>query len=244
MSDIYKRLGNSIRTDVTCGHAVYQSTALALIGTLAPKELVDIVFKDVISLAFIENPNTSLLVRKKALLCLLRILRRHKETIRINPKWSEPLLKMLDWKNQGILCAAVSLLSGIVALDSPEGYEEAPAKLITVLRRILVKKECTEDYYYYKTPNPWLQVKILKALQILPPTADYNAIQAINEVLDFILAKTQVTKSVHKNNVDYGILFEAVNVILHYGNAIDPDLRSQAVSIVGLFISVKEPNIR
>jgi AP-2 complex subunit alpha len=26
-----------------------------------------------------------------------------------------------------------------------------------------------EDYYYYKTSCPWLQVKILKILQMFPP---------------------------------------------------------------------------
>lgn len=244
LTDIYKKLGNSIRNDVISGNEIYQSLALSLIGTLAPKELVDFVFQDVLNLAFTESSRTTVFIRKKAVLCLLRILRRHKDHIRIQEKWAEPIIRMLDHKNIGFLCSALSLLNGIVALDSYMGYEKAVLKIISILKRLVINKECTSDYFYYKTPNPWLQVKLLKALQFFPPPPEYDAIETINQVLEHIVTKTQVTKSVNKNNTDYSILFEAVHVIVHYRNAIDPDIRNQASSLLGLFISVKEPNIR
>ena len=37
------------------------------------------------------------------------------------------------------------------------------------------------------------------------------------EALKKIIKKTEVTKSVNKNNADHGILFEATNLIIHYG---------------------------
>jgi len=29
--------------------------------------------------------------------------------------------------------------------------------------------EYAQDYYYYMTPCPWLQIKIIKILQLFPP---------------------------------------------------------------------------
>eukprot|EP01017_Pseudomicrothorax_dubius_P025065 TRINITY_DN2672_c0_g2_i1.p1 TRINITY_DN2672_c0_g2~~TRINITY_DN2672_c0_g2_i1.p1 ORF type:complete len:717 (+),score=215.11 TRINITY_DN2672_c0_g2_i1:67-2217(+) len=102
---------------------------------------------------------------------------------------------------------------------------------------------CIRDRYY-GTPNPWLQVKCLRALQQFPPPEDRSAVGNLSEVLTYILKHTEVTKSVNKNNADHGILFEAVNVIIHYSTVLESDLRTQALTLLGVFISVKEPNIR
>ena len=70
----------------------------------------------------------------------------------------------------------------------------------------------------------------------------------MDEVLERILTKTEVTKSVNKNNADHAILFEACNLIIHHcslsGNQGNEKLRDQAVTLLARFISVREPNIR
>ena len=48
----------------------------------------------------------------------------------------------------------------------------------------------------------------------------------------------------NKNNSDHSILFEAINLIIHYKAAAFEVLRKDIVKLLGKFISVKEPNIR
>jgi AP-2 complex subunit alpha len=59
-----------------------------------------------------------------------------------------------------------------------------------------------------------------------------------------IVNKTEVTKNVNKNNSDHSILFEAINLIIHYRDSAFEVLRKDIVALLGKFISVKEPNIR
>jgi len=66
----------------------------------------------------------------------------------------------------------------------------------------------------------------------------------INEILLKIVNNTEVTKNVNKNNSDHAILFEAINLIIHYKNAAYEVLRKDIVTLLGKFIEVKEPNIR
>ena len=94
------------------------------------------------------------------------------------------------------------------------------------------------------TPCPWLQVKILKILQMFPPPEESSDLNRINEILLEIINKTEVTKNVNKNNSDHSILFEAIFLVIHYKDAAFEVLRKDIVSLLGKFISVKEPNIR
>lgn len=59
-----------------------------------------------------------------------------------------------------------------------------------------------------------------------------------------IVNKTEVTKNVNKNNSDHAILFEAINLIIHYKGSAFEVLRKDVVALLGTFIEVKEPNIR
>ena len=67
------------------------------------------------------------------------------------------------------------------------------------------------------TPCPWLQVKILQILQMLPPpVSDAELLSAINGQIKRIYKYVEVTKNVNKNNSDHSILFEAINLAIMY----------------------------
>lgn len=66
----------------------------------------------------------------------------------------------------------------------------------------------------------------------------------LTEVLTHILNKTEVTKSVNRNNAEHCVLFETVNLIIKQGDASDPTLRTKAVAHLSKFINIREPNIR
>lgn len=80
----------------------------------------------------------------------------------------------------------------------------------------MIHKACASEYLYYGTPTPWLHVKLLKFLQLFPPPADGSQREKLDEALERIMTKTEVSTSVNKSNADHCILFEAVNVIIHH----------------------------
>lgn len=53
----------------------------------------------------------------------------------------------------------------------------------------------------------------MKILQMYPPPDKLN-FELLMEIINKILKKTEVTKSVNKNNADHGILFEAANLLI------------------------------
>ena len=76
------------------------------------------------------------------------------------------------------------------------------------------------------------------------PPEESSVLSKINNILTEIVNKTEVTKNVNKNNSDHSILFEAINLVIHYKNSSSETLRKDIVTLLGKFISVKEPNIR
>jgi AP-2 complex subunit alpha len=59
-----------------------------------------------------------------------------------------------------------------------------------------------------------------------------------------IMNKTEITKNVNRNNTEHAILFEAFNLIIHYGDAAYEILREDTIKLLGSYIDVREPNIR
>lgn len=102
----------------------------------------------------------------------------------------------------------------------------------------------SEDYIYYKTSCPWLQVKVLKLLQFFPPPDSQANLNQVNEFMMKIMTKTEVTKNVNRNNSDHSILFEVFNLVIHYGDSAFEILREDTIKLLGRYMDVREPNIK
>ena len=244
-TELYKTITNSIQSDLLSSNEINQSLALAMIGSLAPQELVENLHGEVAKIALTENTRYSLFVRKKAILCLLRIYRKYREKFNAGD-WALPALAMFNQKylSLGFLSAVCSFVLGIVSFFPQSSYDELLQKVVKLLHKLVISRDCSQDYLYYSTPNPWLQVKLLKILQEFPPPADPNTFQILMDILMKVIKKTEVTKTVNKNNADHGILFEAANLIISYKNAVPQDLRNETITLLGIFMTVREPNIR
>lgn len=59
-----------------------------------------------------------------------------------------------------------------------------------------------------------------------------------------IITGTEVGNNVNKNNADHAILFEAINLVIHYKDKAFEMLRKDILVLLGRFISVSESNIR
>ena len=61
-------------------------------------------------------------VRKKACLCLLSFLRRHKQ-LYDREKWLTGMQNLLRCNNYGLLLSTMALLKGTIRIVGPDGYE-------------------------------------------------------------------------------------------------------------------------
>lgn len=64
------------------------------------------------------------------------------------------------------------------------------------------------------------------------------------DILLKIMKKTEVTKIANKNNSDHSILFEGANLIISYKSKMPVELKNETIQLLGIFITVREPNIR
>jgi len=79
-----------------------------------------------------------------------------------------------------------------------------------------------------------------------PPPEDKVQASSLNAVLHRVLTANAGggDVGVNKSNADHAVLFECVNLIVHQGLASSEGLRATALTLLGRFISVREPNIR
>ena len=113
-----------------------------------------------------------------------------------------------------------------------------------IIKKLATVDQHANEYYYYMTPCPWLQIKYLKILQYFPAPKNAVDLRTINGIIADVMKKTEVTKNVNKNNSDHGILFEALNLAIQYGESTPEATRKDIIKLLGKFINVKEPNIR
>lgn len=189
-------------------------------------------------------------VKKKSALCLLR-LSRTSPNLLSGREFAPHIGELLQDKHLGVLTSIMNLLNGLASQHASD-YESLIPNVVHVLSLLVMKKQCAREYLYYKTPSPWLQIKLLKFLQMYPNAVEGHDIgmeangsvnQLIN-VVSKILMETDVSESINKSNADHAILFESVNLIVAWGTTCPVAMREGAMKLLGKFISVREPNIR
>lgn len=117
------------------------------------------------------NKNTSVVVRKKAVMCLSRIIKKHPNNFDAT-KFISPLNEMFEAK-RGVLSfqnAAGSFLLNLMAISNPDALIEIQPKVVRLLHKLALHKsggsDITSNYIYFSHANPWLQMKLYKALQL------------------------------------------------------------------------------
>lgn len=229
-----------------------QSLALCSIANIIGLELIQALHSEVQQtlVAKSSSPN----VKKKAALCLLRLVRTSPKVV-VGREFAPQVAQLLQDRHLGVLTSAMSLLYGL-ASQIPADYESLIPYVVHILGMLVLKKACAREYLYYRTPSPWLQIKLLKFLQLYPTSlaqpqenggaSDNGAahITQLTSIVSKILTETDVSDSINKSNADHAVLFEAVNLIVTWGSSGPAQLREGAMKLLGKFISVREPNIR
>lgn len=87
-------------------------------------------------------------------------------------------------------------------------------------------------------------MKLYKILQQWSPPEEKGVLGLIEETLTKVLKKTDASKSINKNNAEYGLLFESINLIIHYDHRLNPKMMDDLSKILGIFIASNQANIR
>lgn len=99
------------------------------------------------------------------------------------------------------MSGGASLLLTVLNLVNSDQLKEIQPKVIRLLHRLAINKECPSNYIYYQNPNPWLQMKLYKALQIWSPPEDKGTLGMVEEIVTKILKKTDASEAINKNNI-------------------------------------------
>jgi len=233
-----------------------QSLALCAIANISGLELIQSLYSEVQHTLVAKS--SSPCVKKKAALCLLRLVRTSPKLI-AGRDFAPQIAQLLQDRHLGVLTSSMSLLYGL-ASQLPQEFESLIPYAVHILGMLVLKKACAREYLYYRTPSPWLQIKLLKFLQLYPqalaqaaenghaqesPPGNGGAhISQLTSIISKVLTETDVSDSINKSNADHAILFEAVNLIVCWGSTGPAQLRDGAMKLLGKFISVREPNIR
>lgn len=224
-----------------------QSLALCSIANISGLELIQTLHTEVQHTLLAKSSTPC--VKKKAALCLLRVVRTSPKLI-AGKEFAQHMSVLLQDRHLGVLTSATALLYGL-SQQNAQDYESLIPYAIHILGMLVLKKACAREYLYYRTPSPWLQIKLLKFLQLYPQALGQGNengggehISQLVSVVSKVLTETDVSDSINKSNADHAILFEAVNLIVTWGSGGPEQLREGAMKLLGKFISVREPNIR
>eukprot|EP01138_Halocafeteria_seosinensis_P009339 gb/GECG01009544.1/.p1 GENE.gb/GECG01009544.1/~~gb/GECG01009544.1/.p1 ORF type:complete len:945 (+),score=130.26 gb/GECG01009544.1/:1-2835(+) len=229
----------AIKADLRSNVDSVQGVALSSIGNIGGKTMAQTLAPEVLDLALSKANFPA--VRRKAILCLLRMYRVDHTVVPVE-SYAEKFIELLKDRDMTVRHAALALILGTAKKN--EKYFENVVPVCVNHLRSLCHKQVPETYMYHHTPAPWYQIKLLQILQFFQVPDDPTTKDQLEECLQLIMTNTKVTRSVNRNNAEHSVLFEAVDLIIHYGEDGDKDLRERAVDHLSRFVHIREPNIR
>ncbi|CAJ1017185.1 putative Adaptin N terminal region containing protein [Leishmania shawi] len=250
-SDLLMLTTHTVYRDLLSMFDLSRSLALSAVANTGSRDFVEVMHEGVFSIVVDDTVNQH--IRKKALLTLLHIYRKHPDIVDLNavvPKAAELLLSTQD----GVSMCAVTFLNGCISKETKHLYRGIPDKLIQVLARIILEKQTEPGYVYYGVPAPWLQAKLLRLLQYFPLPSDADqrnriilVLRKVVKATDKVLkdAQTQQKQRGTKSRVSAmnAVLFEVVSLCIQWD--VGSKLILECVALVTTFLSDKrEANLR
>ncbi|MCQ2817304.1 MAG: hypothetical protein MJ252_08575 [archaeon] len=212
---------NSIKNDLLNKNPFSQSMALTLACNMVNHELMEAIIDPVEQIIEHSNERSPYTI-KKALICYGKILK-YKKEIHDASKLAKSLIKIIEMKNFECLMALTGLVYNNILLFGQKGYEPVVSKLLNSILFPLIekKREIPEEYIYYHIKAPWVQIKILKILQLCDPNSfGESSMNNLKSIVEYYGKKTSNIVSEDKKfqriYSAYSIFFEAVNVLDHF----------------------------
>ncbi|PIA15420.1 Adaptor protein complex AP-2 alpha subunit [Coemansia reversa NRRL 1564] len=235
-SELMRAVVSSLRRDLYDTNECIVCLALCAATNVATREIAESLTEDVVMLLL--APSGSPFVKKKAALCLLRLLRRFPESVKAQ-QWAARVIPYMGHRDVGVTLAVTSL---VTALAQQQGDEMRKASTFAVrrLRSLVLDGERVADHVYYGVPAPWLQVKLLRLLQYFEPGEQRPELLGIlRRIID---ESQEAPRELQQMNAQYAVLFEAINLGIHVD--VDQGLMHESALLLGRFITSRETNIR
>lgn len=240
--DLMQLVVQAIRHDLESRNPIFNTLAMQCIANIAFKEMAETLGKDIPPL--LTSADSSSAVKQTAALCLLRLLRVHPSAIPID-QYAARIVQLLNDRHLGVVTASCSLLEEFARINSLGFSECVNAAVIRLSRIVTASHSDLQDYTYYFVPAPWLTVKLMRLLQCFTIPDDAVVRARLSEALEAVLNRAQEpskSKKVQHSNAKNAVLFEAINLIVHFQG--DPSLQVRACNLLGTYLTHKETNMR
>ncbi|XP_053680049.1 AP-1 complex subunit gamma-1-like [Anopheles nili] len=229
-ADVHVLLTNCLKNDLNSPTQFIVGTALCTLAAIASPEMARDLCNDVERLIVSSNA----FLRKKAILCAFRFVRRVPELMEDYLPKCEVFLAD---KNHGILIATITLITEMCEQSAPvlRYFKSIIPTLVRMLKTLTVTGYSPE-HLVSGVSDPFLQVKILRLLRVLGH-GDSTQSEIMNDVLAQVATSTETSK-----NAGNAILYETVLTIMNVES--ENSLRVLAVNILGRFLLNNDKNIR
>ncbi|CAF0789653.1 unnamed protein product [Rotaria sp. Silwood1] len=228
--DIHVLITNSLKNDLNHSNQYITGLALCALGTICSPEMSRDLGGEVERLMKSTNPY----LKKKAVLCAVRIIRKVPEQFDV---FQNSVRSLLTEKNHGVLLTATSLVTEMCQQNTQalQSFRKLVPNLVRILKT-LIMSGYSPEHDVSGISDPFLQVHLLRLLRILGRN-DSEASEAMNDILAQVSTNTENSK-----NVGNAILYETVLTIMDIKS--ESGLRVLAVNILGRFLLNNDKNIR
>eukprot|EP01105_Mastigella_eilhardi_P019187 TRINITY_DN449_c1_g1_i1.p1 TRINITY_DN449_c1_g1~~TRINITY_DN449_c1_g1_i1.p1 ORF type:complete len:1053 (+),score=287.24 TRINITY_DN449_c1_g1_i1:407-3160(+) len=230
---------NSLQEDLQSRSEHNACLALSTIATIGGKDMSESLAPHVMNLLI--STTTPSAVRKKAALCFLRLYRRNSQILQLDNNLLQKFFALLEDHDLGVVNSTIALISEI-AQNDPASFELATPRILKILLKVQ-NLEYSREYMYHSVPHPWVQVRCLRFLKIIPPSQKAHLDQ-LTQILQKTFNNTEMPRNATENqrNAINAVLFEAISLVIHLDY--DQGLTATVVNFLGRFISARETNVR
>ncbi|UJR30470.1 hypothetical protein I4U23_018003 [Adineta vaga] len=228
--DIHVLITNSLKNDLNHSNQYIAGLALCALGSICSPEMSRDLGGEVEKLMKSSNPY----VKKKAVLCAVRIIRKVPEQFDV---FQNSIRSLLSEKNHGVLLTATALIIEMCQQNSQalHIFRKLVPNLVRILKN-LIMSGYSPEHDVSGISDPFLQVQLLRLMRILGRN-DIEASETMNDILAQVSTNTENSK-----NVGNAILYETVLTIMDIKS--ESGLRVLAVNILGRFLLNNDKNIR
>jgi len=228
--DIHVLITNSLKNDLNHSNQYIAGLAMCALGSICSPEMSRDLGGEVEKLMKSTNPY----LKKKAILCAVRIIRKVPEQFDV---FQNSVRSLLSEKNHGVLLSSISLITEMSQQNSQalHIFRKLVPNLVRILKN-LIMSGYSPEHDVSGISDPFLQVRLLRLMRILGHN-DVEASESMNDILAQVSTNTENNK-----NVGNAILYETVLTIMDIKS--ESGLRVLAVNILGRFLLNNDKNIR